>query len=257
MKFYKYQSLGNDFILFDYVDARPEIEFVANQVKKMCDRHVGIGADGILIVSSGDHCIGVRLINADGSTAEKCYNGLRCTAHHLRAQRSFPKQFQLIMSGHVIGVEIQDHLISMNVGQPKYKGEKIIEIENQKMMGHIVDVGNPHFVVFKKIELDWLKKYGYLIENNEIFPHKTNVEFVWGNKSAYDMLVHERGCGITLACGTGCAAVIQALFELNKITINQQITINMQGGKLTTYLNDKKEIIQRANAEFVFDGTLK
>jgi diaminopimelate epimerase len=257
MGFYKVQSLGNDFVLFDHLNSPADFKLTPDQIKKVCDRHFGIGADGVLVVARNGNDVDVKLFNADGSAAEKCYNGLRCVAWHLHTQHHFPKKFHLKMSGHFVEADIDGQFISINVGNPKYIRKETIEIKNKKITGHIIDVGNPHFVILEKIDLDELKQIGALIENHPVFPNKTNVGFVWKeNDDTYNLLVHERGCGITQACGTGCAAAIKTLAELNEISKDKPYTINMLGGKLITHINKKNEIIQKATAELVFTGSV-
>ncbi|MGD9153303.1 MAG: diaminopimelate epimerase [Gammaproteobacteria bacterium] len=247
MKFYRYQSLGNDFILLDWLECEDSIN--PDWIRQNCDRRNGAGADGILVLQNKNHPR-VRIFNADGSDGQSCFNGVRCAAYHLVSQRNFPQTFKLKMQ-RLINCEVIKNLITINVGKVSYKKPHQILIANKILSGHIVDVGNPHFVILEKIDLSWLQKYGHAIENHQDFPGRTNVEFVWRNANNYYALVYERGCGITKACGTGAAAIVQTLFHQNEITCNQKISIQMPGGVLQTYLDDNESVIQVAQAEIV------
>lgn len=244
MKYYKYESLGNDFILLDWLEHRGSIN--PDWIKQTCDQQK---VDGILILQYKNQPE-VQIFNVDGTDGQSCFNGIRCAAYHLVKQRNFPKEFELKMQ-RLINCEVLDNLVTINVGKVNYKKSHQIQIANKILRGHIVDVGNPHFVVLEKVNLNWLQKYGHEIEHHKDFPNRTNVEFVWGDENHYHVLVHERGCGITQACGTGAAAVAQTLYHQNKITCNQKISIQMPGGILQTYLDDNESIIQIAQAKMI------
>jgi diaminopimelate epimerase len=219
-------------------------------IKKNCNRQNGIGADGVLILQN-KNLPQVQMFNADGTDGQKCLNGVRCTAYYLVSQKNFPQKFILKMQ-QPIYCEVNENLVTINIGKVNYQKPHQIKIGEKLLQGHIVDVGNPHFVILEKIDLNWLKKYGKEIENHVSFPNRTNVEFVWGNKNKYNALIHERGCGITKACGTGAAAIMQTLYQQNKIKKSQKISIQMPGGTLKSYLNEDESIIQIAAASKIF-----
>jgi len=249
MKFFKYQSLGNDFILLDWME-RGAQEINSSWIKKNCDRQNGIGSDGVLIIKNKTPK--VLMFNSDGTDGQKCFNGLRCVAHYLVAQKKFPQKFSVIMQ-HPIHCEVRENLITLNLGKANYQNPHEIKIGGKLLQGHIVDVGNPHFVILEKIDLNWLQKYGGEISNHTDFPNRTNVEFVWQDKDKdkYNALIYERGCGITKACGTGAAAIMQTLYQQNKIKREQEISIQMLGGVLQSYLGQDESIVQIAKAEMV------
>ncbi len=143
-------------------------------------------------------------------------------------------------------------------GLPDYQGQHKLSISGKVLSGHIVSVGNPHFVIQQKIGLNWLQINGARIEQHRDFPNRTNVEFVWpmDESNNYKILVHERGCGITLACGSGAAAVMRTLYQLRKVTNNEKIMLNMQGGTIESYLDNDDNVIQQAPAALIFRAVL-
>jgi len=270
-QFMKYQSLGNDFILLDWLDRSTEqvnqvLQRVdwCERVQAWCQRHFGIGADGVLIVKKTGNQIEGLIFNADGSQAERCLNGLRCIAHYLLMQKQYRTPLWIRMGDDDIRCQLVDHaLISLLVKDVHYGEIQAIEIMNQSISGHCVNVGNPHFVVCDQISEDWLAQSGGQFGKNPLFPKGTNVEYVWYDSVAsahsdfpvYQMLVYERGCGITLACGTGAAAVARVLHEVHQINLDEKIMIQMSGGQLISWVSDQG-VTQVASAQMVFKGDL-
>lgn len=247
MNIVKYQSLGNDFVLLDWLD-QPDNNIDAKFIKLLCDRHYAIGADGVLIIKKNQNQTEAMIFNADGSYGYKCFNGLRCVAHYLVTIKNYPQNLEIFMGDKLMQCTVQDK-ITINVGSAHYQTQHKLN----NLTGHIVSVGNPHFVILKKTTLKWLEKNGVAIENHKTFPDRTNIEFVWPtDKNNYNILVHERGCGITLACGSGAAAVMQTLYQLQKINRNEKIFLHMQGGVIESHLDNNNNIIQIASANMVF-----
>jgi len=263
--FYKYQSLGNDYILFNWLDKNINgVDTIlhnnnwSNIVKYLCNRRFGIGSDGALILrENSSKQIEAVMFNSDGSLGYKCLNGLRCVAHFLVKEKKFLCDLDIFMGDKLMHCNVKDEVI-INVGKVDYQGQHKLLLENMVLQGHIVSVGNPHFVVQQQIDLSWLQANGVLIEQHSDFPNRTNVEFVWpiDKSNHYKILVHERGCGITLACGSGAAAVIQTLYQQHKIANNEKVILNMQGGILESYIDDNNDVIQQAQATLVFQGIL-
>lgn len=282
-QFVKLQSLGNDFILFDWYK-RPcnDIQNVLQGkdwpefVVKICKRHFGVGADSVLILKE-NHDFGLPemlIFNSDGSQAEACFNGIRCCAQFLYQQYSFGESFKIVLSKRIIecvvckdgcssvGCKKENTFITNNVGQARFLGEQTVNTTNEGVyQGFCVDVGNPHFVTFNKTTSQWLVNNGSQIESNAVFPKRTNVEFVWKDDTPFEglesfkMLVYERGCGVTLACSTGAAAVIATLFKQGMIQKNKKIVLDMQGGKVIAWLDADENIFLQASAHLVFNGT--
>ncbi len=268
--FFKYQSLGNDFILLDwYKKSQNAIQktLTCPTWKKFvidsCNRHFGVGADGILILKNDSKLPEGLIFNADGSQAEICLNGLRCLTLHLFTQHNFSSDFKIKMGTKIIDCQLQASTteqlqITNKIEAANYLGQKTIEIDKEKLSGHVVDVGNPHFIVFEKVDLEKLKKYGPLIEKHKSFKNGTNVEFVWQEKeNSYQMLIHERGAGITLACSSGAAAALYLLFKLGKIKKEEKLKINMLGGQISCLLNKSEQMILQAPAQLTFNGSFE
>ncbi len=266
MQFYKYESLGNNFILFDWLEK--DENFISKKirsstwpsfVKKICKRNFGIGANGVLILKKDSlSSLPISIIfNSDGTKGYVCFNGIRCIANHLFSKHKFPNQFDVLMGSKKINCKVDKEDITTNVGLAKYIAERTIKIKNLDFIGHIVDVGNPHFVIFAKTTIEWLSVNGSYFENREAFPDKTNTEFVQQEEeNSYNVLVYERGCGITLACSSGAAAIMKALLEMKKIRTKEIISLKMPGGELSSWIDENLNIYQKAKSHLVFDGNL-
>lgn len=276
--FYKYQSLGNDFILFDwykkpetYVDQILNEQCLPSLVVKICKIHTGIGADGVLILKGNTNARVAEMIifNKDGSRAEICLNGLRCVAQHLIFNYNFPDKFQIKAGQKIIECFVQKSsaddgqvVIKNNIGKIEYLETKSIKISQGLVHGHCASVGNPHFIVFEEKKLSWLECFGHEIEGHKEFENKTNVEFVWQDKNSkiikkFDAIVYERGCGITLACSSGAAAIGGTLLRLGQVNKNEEFQISMPGGIITCYADDSENIVLSASSQIVFSGTLE
>ncbi|MCF7799467.1 diaminopimelate epimerase [Candidatus Babeliales bacterium] len=276
-KFFKFQSLGNDFIIFDLFK-RPNFYFqkiidqnnFTNFIAKICNRNFGVGADCVLMLKTNQvlNLPEVIVFNADGSLGQVCLNGLRCIAHFLYKNYNFISPFNIKMGTKIFEciidtkeiANLNSLKITNKISEIKYLEKKTLyNIENKNLAGHVVDVGNPHFVIFEKTDLSWLKQNGSKIENHEYFANKTNTEFVWQEKNCekniFNMLVYERGCGITLACSSGATATLYTLLNLKKINETEKILLKMPGGQITGWIEEQKVFLQ-AESFFVFSGEL-
>ncbi|MBD3231648.1 diaminopimelate epimerase [Candidatus Dependentiae bacterium] len=267
-KFYKYQSLGNDFIIFDYFNQNSklilnEIKKInfANFIKKICNRNFGIGADCVLVIINNKEkqLPEIFIFNANGSSAKICLNGLRCCCLHLFQKYSFKSIFEIKMFDQITNCKINEKNLEITniINKGNYIHQKSIHTKKQIFSGHMIDVGNPHLIIFKKTNLEWLKKNAQSITTYNEF-EEINIELVWQNQknNKFNMLIYERGCGITLACSSGCAALTNTLFHLSKIKQNEKINICMLGGNVLAWIDKKNKINLRAKAYSVFKGTL-
>ena len=282
--FYKYHSLQNDFILLNLSKNKELSKLIENKywpttVKKLCHRNSGIGADGVLVLDN----FKTKIFNSDGSSGGLCLNGARCIAHYLYTQQNFPKEFELEMGGKKIKSKIinrnKNIKIQNDVNLGQCFGKKIIKTSSHKISGHIVDIGNPHFICESPFDNQpTLKSYGGQaslnlsgkalakteaigkeISQHQVFLNQTNVEFI--NKisdSTYEVLVYERGCGLTKACGSGSAAIITFLSKEQELKPDKKIKLIMPGGNLIGYWNNEKspKIVLEASAKFVFSGSI-
>jgi diaminopimelate epimerase len=260
-EFFKYQSLGNDLVLFDFYKRPLEEAFRGDAWKQfvihVCDRHYGVGADGVLIVSNNTQGVPeMHIFNADGSQAEVCFNGLRCAVLHLHTYHGFLDDFVIKVGSRLSRCLISKGQITTHVGHFAYEGKREVFVDGKSFKGYVVSVGNPHFVIFESVTLDWLQANGKNIESHPVFPARTNVEFVTECDTVYEVGIYECGCGITLACSSGAAAVVGILKMLQKVSSNQKIVIKMLGGELHAWVNEDGQIILQADAHLAFKGVL-
>lgn len=252
-KFEKWNGLGNDFVIVN--GAEEVIENYSSAAAEVCDRHFGIGADGLVILLPCDEegiDFEMRIFNSDGSEAEMCGNATRCIAKYIAAnQLSDKKELHILTKAGIIIpalVDMSDGSIGVrvNMGKPRLIPSEIPVIsETEEMIvaepitaGEdtfrmtTVSMGNPHCVIFvDDIAKIALSEVGPKLETHERFPRKINVEFAEVlNRKQIRMRVWERGAGITLACGTGsCATIVAAV--LNEKT-ERQAEIILDGGTL-------------------------
>ena len=256
--FVKYHSLGNDFILFDWrhKDASAVIDSVHEPqwgpyVQELCRRHFGIGANGVLVLVQPNELL---IFNEDGSLAETCLNGLRCAADYLISNGSV----QIRMGQRLCTCSLADGMIVSEVGRVECDSSETLSIGSETLLGYRVSVGNPHFIIMKETTERWLSCHGKSIESHELFPRKTNVEFVWPTSEpfSYRVLVFERGCGLTLACGSGAAAITGLLANLGRISVGQKLTLQMPGGQIVSWIEPTGRVMLSAQAHQVFSGYL-
>ncbi|MFW6256755.1 MAG: diaminopimelate epimerase [Bacillota bacterium] len=260
MFFTKMHGTGNDFILINCLEHK--LKSPAKQATKMCQRHFGIGADGLILVlpaDSPENDFKMRIFNADGSEAEMCGNGIRCFAHYLSTNNLTNKhKLRIETKAGIIKPQIINTIgdksqVEVNMGQPKFAPEQIpvkipgardfiqdyeINLKNQKLKINCVSMGNPHTIIFlDNLEEIELENWGSQLENHEFFPEKTNVEFVKIiSPKEVEMKVWERGSGITLSCGTGACAVVAA--GIKKKLLNNSVQVNLPGGELLINANE-------------------
>ena len=271
----KMHGCGNDFVLVDYNEYKKLSVSMSELAQKICDRHFGIGADGLIIPNTNteETDIGWFFYNSDGSTAQMCGNGMRCFAKYVYDRKLVDKKaFTVQTAAGIIIPEIRDDEIRVKMSKPILESSKIpfipnnnlnykISVKNRIFEGNAISMGNPHFVIFINDDEDLMrlaKEYGPEIEVAAEFPEKTNVEFV--RIKSYEKLelcVWERGCGITLACGTGaCASVVAGI--LNGL-IKNNVTVKLPGGAVNIEWNGSKDdadenVFLSGPPEYVFDA---
>ncbi len=266
INFYKYHGAGNDFIMINNLDK--SIFLTPENISLYCDRNFGIGADGVILLepSTKADCF-MNYYNSDGSLAEMCGNGARCTAKfYLKETGKDLNEINLETRAGIKNIKVNDDdTYSVDMGAPMFESPDfpsgILKIEDFDF--NTVSMGNPHVVALvddlKKIDL---KTIGPKIENNENFPNKINVEFVQKiMPDYYKVKVWERGCGATLACGTGACAVYSILcigktYVHRQDLCNKEITLEFPGGKLYLSKNEQDHVILRGPATFVFEGKI-
>jgi diaminopimelate epimerase len=250
IKFTKMQALGNDYIYVDGFKQKLNRLNLSDLAMKICDRHFGVGSDGLILVARGkSHRYRMIFYNPDGSEAEMCGNGIRCFARFLYEQGLSKNRIQEIETkAGVIHTEIlrtgDSFLICTDIGKPILERNKIpvkgkggtcinesLKINRRKVIITSLSLGNPHTLIFvKEFDPDW-REIGSEVENHTIFPRRTNVEFVKVlNKRKIQLKIWERGVGETLASGTGASAATVA-GVLNK-KLDRKVTAGFDKGKL-------------------------
>lgn len=278
MDFIKMHGLGNDFVVFAQFTELPEdVDKLAVQI---CNRHFGVGADGLVfILPSTIADVRMRIINADGTEAEQCGNAIRCVA-------KYAYDYQLVKSNHLMiqteagiqGVEL--HLdksgkrvssVTVDMGEPILEGKLIpsqinqpliidqpINVGDRTFKYSAVSMGNPHAIIYVEDASNFpVEEWGPQVEVDPLFPKKTNVEFATVLSDQHVIMrVWERGVGQTLACGTGaCATAVASV--LNEKT-KRAVTVSLKGGDLYIEWNEEdNHVYMSGEANEVFRGTIK
>ncbi|MBC8015431.1 MAG: diaminopimelate epimerase [Sporomusaceae bacterium] len=270
--FSKWHGLGNDFVIINGL--KENIDHYRQMAIQMCDRHFGVGADGLVVLLPSEIAdFHMKIFNADGSEAEMCGNATRCIARYVYEYGLTNKEkITLETKAGIIKPELIfiDGILStirVDMGEPRLKrseipmvgnDEKVINelltVENSDYYITCVSMGNPHCILFVDDISDVdLSVIGPKIETNSAFPSKTNVEFVQVmNKQKVRMRVWERGAGTTMACGTGaCATVVAAV--LNGKT-DRHVAVELDGGELLIEWGLDNHIYMSGPATEVFRG---
>ena len=250
LTFSKYHGLGNDFIL---IDNRHSVTpcLSPTQAERWCDRHFGIGADGVIFALPGQDGTDytMRIFNSDGSEPEMCGNGIRCLARFLADLEGVEEKTYRIhtLAGVISPQLLANGQVRVDMGEPQLLAKAIpttlvapeekvvdfpLEVAGKTWNVTTVSMGNPHCLTFvEDVDGINLNDIGPLFEHHAHFPQRTNTEFIQVITSNYlKMRVWERGAGITLACGTGaCATVVAAVLTGNG---DRQCTVELPGGNL-------------------------
>ncbi len=273
MKFTKMQGCGNDYV---YINGFTEkIGDKPAFVRAVSDRHFGVGGDGAIFINPSEEAdFEMEMYNADGTRAEMCGNGIRCVAKYVYDKGlTDKKQISIVSFGNVkfVDLYVEDGLVrsvKVNMGAPVLEAKKVpvksamersvdepITVKGKEYRMTCVSMGNPHAVVFMEniAKLD-IASIGPLFENHEVFPNRTNTEFVEVvDRTHVNMRVWERGTGETLACGTGCCATVAACV-LNGLT-EDEVTVRVLGGEIDIRWDRNKNLIyMTGSAETVFEG---
>ena len=280
MNFTKVQGLGNDFVLVNMQEiSRDEEEILTSNLAelavKICDRHFGIGADGLVLLKPSQKAdIAMQIINSDGSEAEMCGNAIRCVAKYAYERGLSEKTTMKVetAAGIMVPELILDSstviAVRVDMGVPRLEREQIPmagpsglvinePLEAKGKVYHVttVSMGNPHCVIFvPDVDAVPLESLGPVLETHSAFPRKTNVEFVQIlNEHEVRMRVWERGAGPTLACGTGaCATGVAA--ALNGLT-GRKVRVHLYAGPLDIEWNEDGRVYMTGPAQEVFTGS--
>ena len=273
--FVKSHGLGNDYIVMDLKKINFRLD--KKRIKEICHRNYGIGADGILLlVNSKKADFGLKIYNPDGTEAEKSGNGLRIFSKFLYDYKYTKKRnFLIETKGGIVRSEvilknkkIKDVKVDMGVAsfeskkipvktKNKYSINQKIKVKNQSFTYSSVTVGNPHCVIFlKNISKDLALKFGRLIEENKLFPKRTNVQFAQIiSKNKVKIEIWERGAGYTLASGSSSCGVVSVGYKLG--LLNEKVQVIMPGGKLYIEIDKDYKLIMKGPVEEICNGQLK
>jgi len=271
--FCKMHATGNDFVIIDCI--KTKFQYSLKMLSEfLCDRHFGVGADGVIFIEKSDIAdFKMRIFNLDGTEAKMCGNGIRCLAKYVFEKRLIRKEKLKIET--LAGIKELELIVEnrtvisakVNMGSPIFEYSKIpvtysevtksngiiININKKEYEFFPVSIGNPHVVCFvENLEALKIEEIGPIVENYKYFPDRTNVEFVKViDKNNIEVRIWERGVGETLSCGTGaCAASVISIIK--KFT-ESELTVNVKGGKLKV-LYDKDNLILNGPASIVYDG---
>lgn len=287
MRFFKYHGTGNDFVVVEAPDGRPDWA-TPEGVRLVCDRRFGVGADGLLLIERGSAAPHfMRVLNADGSEAEMCGNGIRCVARHLRERMGVGAADQggagqtdvLIPIETLAGVKTcrvrvdgagAVTSVAVSLGAPILDRPSIplagagdplnlrVSALGREFTGHGVGMGNPHFVIFEGLDRDEAERYGAALSGAPLFPNQANVEFARpSGPHRFEVRVYERGCGLTMACGTGAGATAVAAVLTGLAEAGRPVAVTLPGGTLTlTVATDLSDVLLEGPAVRVFEGEM-
>jgi len=259
--FEKYEGLGNDFIL---VTAERADEVSPAWARAACDRRRGVGADGVLVLLppvAAPASARMRVINADGSIAEMCGNGLRCAALHLALRRGVSHgEIDIETDAGVrrCGVERNgdEAVIVADMGIVTVLGDVTVEADGEAISLSRVDAGNPHAVTLRPVTSAQFERLGPLLSTAPVFERGANIEFVRLDEGVLDVRVWERGSGATLACGTGACAAVAAASAKGLVPAAEPIRVRLPGGELEIRYARGGRTTMRGPARRVFAGSL-
>jgi diaminopimelate epimerase len=272
MRFAKYHGTGNDFVMIEDVEDR--VRLTPALVAGLCDRHMGVGADGVIrIAPSNVADYFMDYWNADGDVAEMCGNGIRCLAKYVY-DRGLTEKIELEVDTRDgvknLVLSVTDgavHSVRVDMGPPAFaraeipmigEGELLdesFEVDGVQYRAAAVSMGNPHLVLMGEQDPEKLDvpRLGPPLEHHEWFPQRTNVEFVKVEDGVVNVRVWERGSGETMACGTGACAALVAAARAGLIP--RRAPVRFPGGLLQVEWTEDTVYLE-GPAAFVFDGEM-
>src|SRR6266567_2328595 len=277
MRFSKYHGTGNDFVMVE--DLAGTLELSPALIAALCDRHRGVGADGLIRIVRGDGAdFFMDYYNADGEVAEMCGNGIRCVAK-LAYDRGLTTATESDVATRAgikhLAIRSEEGVavgVTVDMGPPAFERKAIpmsgeptdtflggtIEVDGRTWRASALSMGNPHCVLFLEGDDDLaaldVRGIGTAVEHRPEFPNRTNVEFVRAREGLVEMRVWERGSGETMACGTGaCAALVAS--ALAGLT-GRRAEVLLPGGRLHLDWREDGHVFMTGPATWVFDGEL-
>lgn len=261
LAFTKMQGAGNDFVVLDFT--RLAFDLTPAQLRKIADRHFGVGCDQILVVEAavdGGADFRYRIFNADGGEVEQCGNGARCFVKFVHARGlSAKRELRVETLGGMIAPRLEaDGEVSVNMGPPAFEALETLELDGTTVALDLVSMGNPHAIQrVADIASAPVATQGPRIERHPRFPHRINAGYMQVlDRQRIALRVWERGAGETLACGSGaCAAVASGI---RGGQLDSPVRVETRGGALTiTWHGGDNAVWMKGPAESVFEGTLE
>jgi diaminopimelate epimerase len=262
LPFTKMHGAGNDFVVLDF--SLETFSLSAAQLRKIADRHRGIGCDQILVVerpATASSDFRYRIFNADGGEVEQCGNGARCFVKFVRAKGLTDKREIRVetLGGTIVPRLEEDGEVTVNMGAPKVESVKeIIQIEGAPVEVAILSMGNPHAVQLAgDVDTAPVGAQGALLERHTRFPNRVNAGYMQVlDRHRIRLRVWERGAGETLSCGTGaCAAAVSGIL---RGLLDSPVQVQTRGGALTvSWAGGDNAVWMKGPAQIVFEGTLE
>jgi len=261
LAFSKMQGAGNDFVVLDCT--REPFKLTRQQLRRIADRHLGVGCDQILVVETARDPgtdFHYRIFNADGGEVEQCGNGARCFVKFVRARGlSDKREITVETLGGVIRPRLEaDGEVSVDMGRPVYSGMETLQVDGERVEVAIVSMGNPHAVqVVAEVMQAPVGTQGPRLERHARFVQGVNAGYMQVlDRHRIALRVWERGAGETLSCGTGaCAAAVAGIV---RELLDSPVRVQTRGGALTiSWRGGDNAVIMKGPAETVFDGTLE
>jgi diaminopimelate epimerase len=272
MRFHKYQALGNDYLVLDPVAG--DVDLVPDRIRRICDRHYGPGADGLLVgpLAGGESDFGLRLFNPDGGEFEKSGNGLRIFARYLwDSGRVGGEPFTISTPGGQVTARVHPggRRVTVEMGRVSFDSRQIpvtgpprevigerLEVGGRVLRVSCATIGNPHCVVLRdEISAAEARRLGPLIEKHPLFPNRTNVQFVKVlSRSQIQIEIWERGAGYTLASGSSSCAAAAVAHRLG--LCDNQVAVQMPGGQIDIAIADDGSIGMAGSVTRVCTGEL-
>jgi diaminopimelate epimerase len=263
VNFEKYEGLGNDFVV---VETASEDEVLPARAAAICERRHGVGADGVLLVlppRTPGADARMHVLNADGSVSEMCGNGVRCVALHVARSRRVAKDapsvgmstLRIDTGAGTCECRVEDAnaeaMVTVDMGVVRVLGERTLDVEGRRLTVRQAEVGNPHAVMFGAFARADVDALGPRIATHRDFPRGTNVEFARVAPDGIDLVVWERGVGVTLACGTGACATAAVAVAEGLVSPAVPVAVHLPGGRLDITLEalEAPETRQRAAGE--------
>lgn len=278
LEFSKMHGLGNDFIV---IDARElDLDFGSGLAQRLCDRHTGVGADGVLLFTGTVAEPQMTVINADGSVPEMCGNGLRCFAKWLGDGLRRPDGDVEVQTGAgLLRCDLERdregnvRSVAVAMGRASWQPELVPVLADAPLVNAPFDVGgvtvrlsalatgNPHAVTFDALDDGEVRRLGPLLSSHPRFPAGVNAEFArvvaGADGPEIHVDVHERGCGWTQACGTGATATVLAAVELGLVARGVEVRTRLPGGWLGITVDAEGLAVMRGPAVAVFGGVVQ